>query len=134
MRKTAVAIGAAAAKGDLRENWEYKSALEERDRLVERATRVRDEFDRARVISPADISGDEVNVGTTIELRDMASGEELTVTFLGPWDADIENGVYSYFAPLSLRFMGRKAGDRVRATFGDRTEAEYEIRTIERAV
>ena len=133
MPKNATAIGTAAAKGDLRENWEYKSALEERDRLVDRAGRIREQLDRVRVLNPGDVSGEQANVGTSVRLRETATGQERTVTFLGTWDADIENGVYSYLAPLSRRFMGKKVGDRVTANFGGR-EAEYEITSIERAV
>ena len=133
IQKNAVAIGTAAEKGDLRENWEYKAALEERDRLVERAGRIREQFSRARVLNPNDISGKEVNVGTSVRLRDTATGDERIVTFLGPWDSDIGNGVYSYLAPLSLRFMGKKLGERVRAALGDH-EADYEIVAIEKAV
>ena len=133
MRQNAMAIGAAAEKGDLRENWEYKSALEERDRLVERATRMRQEFDNARVLSPSDITNEHVTVGVTVRLRDLAAGNERSLTFLGPWDADIEQGVYSYLAPLSLGFMGKKLGDRITADLGA-GPAEYEITAIETAV
>ena len=133
MRQNAMAIGAAAEKGDLRENWEYKSALEERDRLVERATRMRQEFDNARVLSPSDITTEHVTVGVTVRLRDLAAGNERSLTFLGPWDADIEQGVYSYLAPLSLGFMGKKLGDRITADLGA-GPAEYEITAIETAV
>jgi transcription elongation GreA/GreB family factor len=132
MRANAIAIGAAAARGDLRENWEYKAALEERDRMVERATRIREELDRARVIKTEDIPEGEVNVGTSLRLRNVAAGEERTVTFLGPWDADIENGVYSHLAPLSKRFMGKTTCDRVTADFGN-GELEYEIVAIMKA-
>jgi len=133
MRKNAKAIGDAAAKGDLRENWEYKSALEERDRLVERASRVREDLDRARVIDPSAIADGTVNVGVKLLLRDPA-GKERSIAFLGPWDADIANGVYSYLAPLSRKFMGKKVGDRVSASLGDDEEAEFEIVAVEKIV
>lgn len=131
--RNAEAIGKAASLGDLRENWEYKSALEERDRLVERTTRTRDEVGRAKVIQGDMISGQEVNVGTAVTLRDTTDGATRQVRFVGAWDADIISGIYSYLAPISLRFMGCKAGDRVRATFGE-TEGEYEIVAIEKVV
>ena len=131
MPANAAAIGKAAAHGDLRENWEYKAALEERDRLVERATRMRDELSRARVLHADQLSGDEVNVGTAARLRNRGTGAERTVRFVGPWDTDIANGVYSYLAPLSLRFMGKKVGDRVAAAFGEE-EGEFEIVAIEK--
>ncbi len=131
MPANAQAIGTAAARGDLRENWEYKTALEERDRLVERATRMRDELSRARVLHADQITGNEVNVGTAARLRNRATGAERTVRFVGPWDTDIANGVYSYMAPLSLRFMGKKVGDRIAAAFGEE-EGEFEIVAIEK--
>ena len=133
MPRNAVAIGAAAAKGDLRENWEYKAALEERDRFVERASRIREELDRARVIKREDIPDGEANVGTRLRLRNADTGAEQAVTFLGPWDAAVEDGVYSYLAPVSLKFMGKKMGDRVTASLGA-NEAMHEIVAIEKVV
>jgi transcription elongation GreA/GreB family factor len=131
--RNAIAIGKAASLGDLRENWEYKSALEERDRLVERAMRAKEDVDRARVLDPASVSGDEVNIGTSITIRHVESGREKRITFLGPWDSDIARGIYSYLAPLSLGFMGRKIGDRVEATFDD-LAGLFEIVGIEKAI
>jgi len=133
MRKNAEAIGRAADRGDLRENWEYKAALEERDRLVERAARTRKELDLARVIDADMIPDGQVSVGTVVGIRDAVSGDNRKITFLGPWDADITHGVYSYLAPLSLRFMGKKLGDSVRASFND-AEADYEIVSIEKVL
>jgi len=125
-------IGKAAARGDLSDNAEFRTALEQRDRLTERANSMRDELRHARILDPAAISGAEVSVGTSARLRNTATGEERTVTFLGPWDADLQRNVYSYLVPLSLRFMGKKPGDRVAASF-DSGEAEYEIVAISKA-
>ena len=126
-------IGKAAARGDLSDNSEFRAALEERDRLTERANRMRDELRHARILDAASIAGLEVNVGTTVCLRNIGTGRERTATFLGPWDADLPRRIYSYLAPLSGRFMGKKTGERVRASF-DEGEAEYEIVSIEKAV
>ena len=126
-------IGKAASRGDLSENSEFTAALEERDRLTERANSMRDELRHARTLDPAAVSGLEVNVGTTVHLRNVTTGRERSATFLGPWDADLPRHVYSYLAPLSGRFMGKKKGEHVRASF-DEGEAEYEIVSIEKAV
>ena len=133
MRANAVAIGAAAEKGDLRENWEYKAALEERDRLVERETWVREQVGKARVLQPGDIPNDIVSVGTSVSLKSELPTHECRVAFLGPWEADIENGVYSYMAPSSRQFMGKQVGDRVHAVIND-IEADFEIVSIEGAI
>jgi transcription elongation factor GreA len=101
--------------------------------MTERANSMRDELRHARVLDPAALSGREVNIGATVRLRNIVTGEERTATFLGPWDADLQRNIYSYLAPLSLRFMGKKKGDRVAASFGG-AEAEYEIMAIEKAI
>lgn len=131
--RNAIAIGKAASLGDLRENWEYKSALEERDRLVERTTRAKHDVDHARVLEPSAVTGEIVNVGTAIGIRHVASGKEKKLTFLGPWDSDISRGVYSYLAPLSQSFMGKKVGDRAEATFDD-AAGTFEIVRIEKVI
>jgi transcription elongation factor GreA len=133
MLRNSQEIGKAAARGDLSENSEFTAALEERDRLTERANSMRDELRHARTLDAAAISGNEVNVGTTVRLRNVATGAERGATFLGPWDADLPKHIYSYLAPLSRRFMGKKKGERVRASF-DEGEADYEILSIEKVV
>jgi transcription elongation GreA/GreB family factor len=133
MPRNAIAIGKAASLGDLRENWEYKSALEERDRLVERATRAKQDVDNARVLDSAAVTGETVNIGTAITIRHVETGREKRITFLGPWDADISRGIYSYLAPLSQNFMGRKVGDRAEAVFDD-LGGVFEVVRIEKTV
>ncbi len=133
MLRNSQEIGKAAARGDLSENSEFTAALEERDRLTARANSMREELRHARTLDAAAISLLEVNVGTTVRLRNVTTGRERTATFLGPWDADLPRHVYSYLAPLSRRFMGKKKGEHVRASF-DEGEAEYEIVSIEKAV
>ena len=46
-----MAIGRAAAFGDLSENAEYTSALEERDHLTKRATQLKADLDKAKTIT-----------------------------------------------------------------------------------
>ncbi len=113
MPEIAKAIGAAAAMGDLSENAEFTSALEERDRLATRAARMQQELNKARLIPPDMPQTEWVTVGSAVRVRDLATGREDTYRFLGPWDANVEKGIYSYHAPLGLAFMGKKVGDKV---------------------
>lgn len=112
-------IGEAAAHGDLSENSEYTAALEKRDQLTSRATRIENELARAKVIDDDLAGSDYVNVGTRIRARDLDSGAEEVYTFLGIWDSDPDRGILSYTAPLSLAFMGRKTGETVEFGEGD---------------
>jgi len=128
MVENSKAIGRARAMGDLRENWEYKAAIEQGKMLGERASDMQRELSKAKVIRPATISGAEVTVGATVQAKDLATGRVETFTFLGPWDAEIEKGIYSYQAPMSKAFMGRRRGETF--TFGER---RFEVVEIARA-
>jgi transcription elongation GreA/GreB family factor len=113
LTKVAEAIGRAIGYGDVSDNAEYRSALEQRDSLSKRAAQFRQEIAQARLVTPDMVKGDEVTVGAAVKTRNTATGEVETFTFLGPWDTDIPNKVYSYQAPFSLAFMGRRKGDIV---------------------
>ena len=113
MPKVAEAIGRAIGYGDVSDNAEYRSALEQRDSLSKRATQCQQEIASARLISPEMVSGEEVTVGSAVKARNTATAQVETYTFLGPWDTDIPNRIYSYQAPFSLAFMGGRKGDIV---------------------
>jgi len=55
------------------------------------------------------------------------------MTFLGPWDLDVENGIYSYRAPLSMAFMGKVVGSLVQVEL-DGEMRRYEIVSVESAL
>jgi transcription elongation factor GreA len=127
------AIGRAASFGDLSENAEYTAALEERDRMTERANTLKAELDIARILPDDFADGDRVTIGSRIVARETDSGEERTLTFLGPWDVDVESGVYSYRAPLSQAFMGKPVGAIVPVEI-DRVERRFEVISVESAL
>ncbi len=126
MPKVAKAIGKAAELGDLSENAEFTAALEERDRLVERMSTMKAELDKAKIIGSKKTETDNITVGSTVKAKDSSSGALETFTFLGPWDADHDKGIFSYRAPFALAFMGKKVGETVTAPSGS-GERTWEI-------
>jgi len=130
MVKNSEAIGDAASFGDLSENAEFTAALEQRDFLSRRANDIAAEIAKASVIPMAEVTGEFVNVGTRVRLKERGDGAERSITFLGPWDADLESGIYSYLAPFSMSFLGHKVGDTVTAK-GEDGEKDYEILAID---
>lgn len=129
----AEAVGRAASFGDLSENAEYTAALEERERMTERANALKADLDKAVVIPEEMAAADVVTVGTRVHARNVETEEERTFVFLGPWDVDVPRGVYSYRAPLSHAFMGRSAGDVVTIP-ADGGEQDFEILEIASAL
>lgn len=133
MPENAKKIGEAAAHGDLSENSEYKFALEERDLLRARLAVVNDELSRAQVLEPRGITNDQIGIGSRVTLRNIADGSERVMTFLGPFETDIEQGVFSYLAPVSQKLMGRQVGDRIIIT-ADGEDREFAVVTITAAL
>lgn len=103
-------IEAARALGDLRENSEYKFALERRARLQSEMKTLSRQIHKARIITKEDIIESEVSVGTIVDLIDT-QGNKVTYTLLGPWDADPEKHILSFQSKLAESMIGRKKGE-----------------------
>jgi transcription elongation GreA/GreB family factor len=122
-------IGEAAERGDLRENSEFTAALEERDRLTERATRLQNELKRAKIIHQGMANGDSITIGSKVKTKNVTTNQMEDFFFLGPWEADPDHGVYSYLAPLARSFMGKKQGEVV-VHKSDAGESQWEVLEI----
>lgn len=108
---TAREIEAARALGDLRENSEYKSALEKRSRQQSELKTLSEELGRARIITKADVSTDEVSIGSVVKLVD-GNKTELNFAILGPWDADPIKNILSLQSKLVQAMLGCKKEDK----------------------
>ncbi len=131
--QNAKAIGEAASHGDLSENSEYKFALEERDLLQARAMRIQEELGRARMLSAQEINTSEVDIGVRVTIVGTNGGIRRDLTILGPWEADMEKGIYNYRAPLCLKLKGLKIGDVVTLDL-DNGEQSYRVENIANAL
>ncbi len=105
-------IEEARALGDLRENAEFKAALERRDRLQSEMRTLSKQFNHARILTKDDISPDKVSVGVVIDFQDETGGK-VSYTLLGPWEADPEKYILSFQSKLAQSLMGHKKGDKV---------------------
>src|SRR5262249_45054621 len=110
--KNRKAVGEAAAHGDLKENFEYKAARERQDYLINRVQQMQDELRRVRVLDPAQIDSSEVRPGTRVVLS-QSPEKQMTVTILGPWESNPQEGIYSFEAPFSKNLIGKTRGERI---------------------
>lgn len=104
-------IETARALGDLRENAEFKAALERRDRLQSELKFLSDQIARARIVNTEDVPVDEVGIGSVVHCRD-SKGEHQKFTLLGPWDADAELRILSFQSKLAQTMKGKTTGDK----------------------
>jgi len=133
MAEAARAVGDAAQDGDLSENAGWTAALAERDRLATTATRMQEEISKARIIPPELAQSETVTVGSAVDVKNVASGDTSTMTFLGPWDADHDRGIHAYGAELGLAFMGKAKGGQVNVEF-DGQEHTWQILDVRPAI
>ncbi len=110
MLETAREIEKARSYGDLRENSEYKYALEKRARLQSELKMLSEQLNRARIFTVADMTPEEVCFGSVVKIQDP-SGQLITYTILGPWDADPDSHILSFQSKLAQAMTGSRKGD-----------------------
>lgn len=121
------AIAEARSHGDLSENAEYDAAKERQSFLEGRIAELESKLSNAQVIDPKALDADGKCVfGATVDLTDLASGDNVTYQIVGDEEADIKQGRISISSPVARSLIGKYAGDTavVKAPGGER---EYEI-------
>ncbi len=102
------AIEEARALGDLRENFEYKSARQRHEYLSARVVGFERDLGRARPLDLSTVEPDEVRIGCRVR---FAGPEERHLTILGPWESSPQDHVVSYESELGKAVLGLKVGD-----------------------
>jgi len=105
-------ISIARSYGDLRENFEYKSAKDMQKVLMHRKQELERDIARARGSDFKGSNADSVNIGTIVQLT-KDDGTPETITVLGAWDSDPEKKIVSYLSEVGKALMGRVPGDTV---------------------
>lgn len=105
-------IEIARSHGDLRENSEYKFALERRDRLQSELKLLSDMLGKMRILTAEDIDASKVGVGTVIRFK-KSGADPIVYTLLGPMDSDTEKNILSFQSKLAQSMTGKKVGDKV---------------------
>ena len=119
------AIEEARELGDLRENFEYKSARQRHEYLASRAAALDGELERARPIDPSAVTGNEVVIGSRVALKGP-KGAKRSITILGPWNSEPEKDILSNESELAMSLLGLKKGDAIE--IGD---ASFSVVSIE---
>jgi transcription elongation GreA/GreB family factor len=118
-------ISIARSYGDLRENFEYKSAKDLQRYLGHRKNELEKDIGRARGTDFKGSDASKVNIGTVVTLID-SSGAEVEMTVLGAWDSDPEKKLVSYLSEVGKALVGREPGETVQV----RDEATETMQTL----
>lgn len=123
-------IKIARSYGDLRENFEYKSAKEYQRVLMKRQSDWERDLKLAQPTDFANPDTSKVSIGTVVSLEPVGAGSPLTYTVLGAWDSDPDNGIIAYLSERGLAILDKKIGDEVEFPLGTGGTERYRITGI----
>ncbi len=129
-------IKKAVELGDLRENAEYKSALERQQFVQARIGHLAWRMSELSKIDIDDIPADRVGFGSKVRVLDRAMGTESTFTIVAGDYIDLEKGHISLESPIGRGLLGARQGDEVtvRLPVGPREFVVVELTTLPQQV
>ena len=127
------AIAEARAHGDLRENAEYHAAKEQQGFIEARIKDLEGKLSHKHIIDVTAIDAKgKIVFGSTVELVDEDTGDEIEYKIVGEDEADIKTGRISYTSPIARALIGKNEGDVVtfQAPGGEKTFEVIEVKYV----
>ena len=91
-----------------------------------RIAELTDVVGRAQVIDPSTLAHARISFGSTVELIDQESDEEVRYTIVGGQESNPSKGLISINSPMAKVLLGKEEGDEVKVTLPG-GKKEYEI-------
>jgi transcription elongation factor GreA len=123
----------AKSLGDLRENAEYKAALEKQTILNATMAKLSEDLERAQLFDPASVNTGKVSFGTRVVLLNRDKGVREEYTILGPWESDPGNRIISYMSPFGGAILNKTVGEQVDFSINDE-KISYVVESISAAL
>lgn len=126
------ALRTAAALGDLSENAEYKSARERQDFVRARVRQLQEQMAKLSSIDISRLPHDRISYGSTVVLKDVDRGTEVTYRLVTAEESDFEKGLISTSSPIGKSLLNKEEGDEVKVVTpsGSRTFEVISLATI----
>jgi transcription elongation factor GreA len=106
-------IRKAVELGDLRENADYKSALERQQFVQVRLDHLTRRMSEISRIDVSAMPADRVGFGSRVEIHDLFLDEKKTITIVAGDFMDLDGGQVSLASPIGRGLLGAKKGDEV---------------------
>lgn len=115
--------------GDLRENSEYRAALDRQNVVKARIVELRQRISEIASIDLKRVPRDKASYGSTLILYDSERDEEVSYRLVTPEESDPQRGLISTTSPVGRSLMGKTEGDEVvvRTPAGSR---QFEIKKL----
>ncbi|HVZ77451.1 MAG TPA: GreA/GreB family elongation factor [Gemmatimonadaceae bacterium] len=106
-------IRKAVELGDLRENSEYKAALERQQFVQARLGHLRQRLSKLSSIDPSQIPPDRVGLGSRVIVEDKKSKARETYHLVFGDAVEFEEGHVTMASPIGRALLGKSVGDEV---------------------
>ena len=117
----------AKSYGDLSENAEYDAAKEEQADLEARINRLEYMMRNAKIVAEDEVTGEHVNLGLSVKIKDLATKEEFVYKIVGITDADPIEDRISNESPVGKALIGKKVGDKVEVVIESKDASEGQV-------
>lgn len=107
-------IARAREWGDLKENAEYKAAMERQSMVSARIGQLLQRISEVESIDISKLPTDRIAYGSKVLLYDVDKDEEVEYTLLTSEESDPDKGTISTSSPIGQGLIGREEGDEVR--------------------
>ncbi len=112
-REVAARIKEAREFGDISENSEYDDAKNEQALLEQRISTLDERLRRAVVVDAHELTGDDVQVGSIVHVKDQKTGESKKFQIVGSTEANPLDNKLSNESPIGEALIGHKRNDIV---------------------
>src|SRR3954453_18215135 len=128
-------IREAVELGDLRENSEYKAALERQQFVQARLGQLRQRLSKLSQIDPSQIPSDRVGLGSKVVVEDQRTGTRGTFHLVFGDTLEFEEGHVTMASPIDKALLGRAVGEtaKLRLPTAVRTLKVVDLTTIHNA-
>jgi transcription elongation factor GreA len=125
-------IRRAVEHGDLRENSEYKAALERQQFVQARLGHLRQRLSKLAAIDVSQIPADRVGLGSRVVVEDQRTGGRETYHLVFGDAVEFEEGHVTMASPIGRALLGKAVGEiaSLRLPAGVRQLKVVELRTI----
>jgi transcription elongation factor GreA len=114
-------IRRAVELGDLRENSEYKAALERQQFVQARLGQLTQRLSRLSSIDEAQIAKDAVGLGSKVVVQDLDTKDRESYHMIFGDAEDFDEGQVTMSSPIGRALLGKKVGELTTLKLPDRT-------------
>ena len=104
-------IKEAISYGDISENAEYDSAKNEQAELEEKILKLENMMRKGKVIEDDELTGEHVNLGLRVKVKDLDTNEEIEYSIVGSTEADPFEGRISNESQVGKELLGKRVGE-----------------------